>query len=99
MAPFDEAAVLELGYLAARQLPSGVWIGVFPQLYTTGLFVGIDRGGYRRRFCFEHFAGAMRACLTWDGEGDPPGDWIKEKPSDRMNPRWLADARREMETG
>ena len=38
----------------------------------------------------------MIAFATWDGVGDPPGDWIKQKPEDRLNPRWLAAAAREV---
>lgn len=62
-------------------------------LYTTGLFVGLDRMGWRTRFCYEHKVDAVAALDAWDGRGDPPGPWIKEKPSDRLGPG-LSDAPR-----
>lgn len=86
----DEEFLADQGFRRIRRLPSGQLLGVQRQLFTTGLFVGLDRVGYRRRFCYESAAEAVHACVTWDGTGDPPGNWIKEKPSDRMNPAWLA---------
>lgn len=77
------------GYRTLRRLSDGTLIGTRAMMYTTGLFVGLDRHGYRTRFCYEREADAMTACLTWDGTGDPPGLWIKEKPADRLNPAWV----------
>jgi len=86
--------VLEVeGYHRCRQLPSGVVIGVMPMFVTCGLFVGIDRTGYSRRYCYEHAADAIAAVDAWDGVGDPPGPWIKEKPSDRLGPGATDDMR------
>lgn len=82
--------IIALGYDVPRQLPDGRWIAVHRMLYTTGLFVGLDRCGYKTRFCYENFGDAVHAALTWDGNGDPPGLWIKEKGAggDRLNPEW-----------
>ena len=74
------------GYRPVRVLPSGVVIGVLRQLYTTGLFVGLNKFTYERRYCYEHQVDAVAAFISWDGAGDPPGMWIKEKPSDRLGP-------------
>jgi hypothetical protein len=74
------------GYCAVRMLPSGVRIGVIPMLYTGALCVGISKFGYERRFCYGDLAEAVLALETWDGKGDPPGAWIKEKPSGRPGP-------------
>ena len=84
-------------YLRSRQLPDGRWIAVTNQIYTTSLYVDVtERSAYRKRFCFERTAEAVQALEEWDGTGDPPGPWIKEKPGDRMNPRWLAAAKEEL---
>jgi hypothetical protein len=64
--------------------------------YTTGLFIVTDRCRWRTRYCYEHPIEALNACLIWDGKGDPPGLWIKQKPEERLNPKWLAVARREV---
>jgi hypothetical protein len=76
-----------LGYSPARVLPSGETAGVMRMLYTTGLFVGITRHFWRTRFCYETTTDAVAALQTWDGYGDPPGPWIKEKGGvERSNP-------------
>ena len=44
--------------------------------------------GYRTRFCYPTRAQAQEALVAWDGQGDPPGAWIKEKGPgvERSNP-------------
>lgn len=96
MADLTKAEVLALGYALARPLGNGEWLAVAPQLFTTGLFIVQDRHSCRTRYCYESPIEATRAFLTWDGEGDPPGLWIKQKPEDRLNPKWLEAARREV---
>jgi len=68
-------------------LESGEWAYVQRMHFTFALMVGCDETGYRTRFCFATLSDAMTALLTWDGRGDPPGDWIKEKGRvERENP-------------
>ena len=93
----------KLGYYRARQLPTGEWLALNRQIFTTGLCLVKEpalsdqvSNGLRTRFCFEHAHDAEAAFVAWDGIGDPPGNWIKQKPQDRMNPRWLAEAREEL---
>lgn len=83
-------------YLMPRLLPDGQWIALQSMLYTTGLVVGITPISWRTRFCYETPAEALIASLLWDGTGDPPLNWIKQKPEDRMNPKWLEEARQEI---
>ena len=76
-----------LGYVQPRQLPNGEWVGVMRMVYTVGLFVGINDTGYRTRFCYPDPVHAVLASVEWDGTGDPPGPWIKEKGrAERSNP-------------
>lgn len=75
-----------LGYYPARQLPSGEWIGIRPMLYTWDLFAGLDRTGYRTRFCFADESEAKTALEAWDGNGSPPGFWKVQKPQDIQGP-------------
>jgi hypothetical protein len=93
-----ELRLREWGYVHARRLPSGLWLAVKPQLLTTALCLDIDEqhGAYRTRFCYENRFAAVLDFAVWDGDDDPPGNWIKQKPEDRMNPNWLAAARRDM---
>lgn len=79
------------GYNPVRALPTGQVIGVADMLFTTGLFVGIDEYGYSHRFCYATRSQAEQALREWDGTGDPPGPWIKEKPSGRLGPGAASD--------
>lgn len=89
MRPTPEA--FEANYFEhARQLPTGEWAALCRMIFTTGLVVGIDlqEWVYRTRFCFEHYSDALASLNAWDGRGDPPGPWIKEKgrAGERSNP-------------
>ena len=85
-----ESALVRNGYHPIRKLPTGDWAGVLDMMFTYGLMVGCDTSGFRTRFCYEHRADASKALMDWNGEGDPPGLWIKEKGrgGDRLNPAW-----------
>lgn len=74
-------------------LPDGTKCGLQTMLFTTGLIVGISEDGliYDRRYCYPDMSSAVSALKSWDGRGDPPGPWIKEKPSDRLGPGVLGD--------
>lgn len=74
--------------LAVRRLESGEVVGVHRFAYTYGLLVGLNALNYRTRFCFERASDALVALAKWDGRGDPPGVWVKEKnrTMERLNP-------------
>lgn len=84
------AALLEQlndeGYVRCILLPTGEVAGLRQMLFTCGLFVGLTEDSWRTRFCYETRTAAQDALDAWDGRGDPPGPWIKEKPSDRLGP-------------
>ena len=71
-----------------KTLPDGTRCGLHRMLFTTGLLVGISDDGmiYERRYCYPDWGAASVALTLWEGVGDPPGPWIKEKPSDRLGP-------------
>lgn len=74
------------GYTHVKAMRDGTCCALLNQLYTTAIVVGLTREGYERRYCYELFYAAREALVQWDGKGDPPGPWIKEKPSDRLGP-------------
>ena len=75
------------GYCAVRYIRNtNTHCAVKPMLTTAGLFVGLDWTWYVKRYCYETAEEATEALRAWDGKGDPPGLWIKEKPSDRLGP-------------
>ena len=75
-------------YPSAKQLPTGEWAAVHDFYVTAGIVVGIalHDGSYRSRYCYEHRHEAEAALAQWDGTGDPPGPWIKQKPEERLGP-------------
>lgn len=83
--------LVELGYEHPRQLPDGRWIAGMRLLFTYGLVVDIDEIGWRTRYCYEFYEEALKDIKTWDGQGDPPGKWIKQKPENRLNPNWIRE--------
>ena len=83
-------AFAALGVPLSRELPTGEWAGVRRMMFTNALLVGLDAFGYRTRFCYPLGMPALDALATWDGRGDPPGPWIKEKGArERTNPRYF----------
>lgn len=76
----------ENGYTHIKAMQDGTVCALQKQLFTTGIIVGINRHGWSRRYCYEREYDAREALIQWDGVGDPPGPWVKEKPSDRLGP-------------
>lgn len=57
-------------------------------IYTFGLLTNVRFNSatayaFDRRYCYDRRADVVEALTTWDGQGDPPGEWIKEKMSGR----------------
>lgn len=72
---------------------NGKVYGLVRFIYTTGLMVDVNEYGYAYRYCYESHADALSDFLTWDGRGDPPGNWIKRKgggDGDFANPAYEA---------
>jgi len=83
----NKEVIESLGYFSPKLLSTGEWAALGKFIFTTGLLVGIDEVGYRTRFCYKYSTDALIALNAWDGVGDPPGNWIKEKGSiERNNP-------------
>jgi hypothetical protein len=74
------------GYTRIKVMPDETACAIQSQLFTCAIIVGLDRTGWKRRYCYEREADAREALVQWDGKGDPPGPWIKEKPSERLGP-------------
>lgn len=69
-------------------LPTGEMAAVQSFMFTHGLLVELDVVSYGGRYCYETYEEAVAALRSWDGNGDPPGDWIKYKGLDgeRLGP-------------
>lgn len=84
--------LISQGYWCVRQLPTGEWAAGYDYLYTYGVLIGLQTGmpHYRTRWCYpklefsrDQVADFIR---QWDGEGAPPGFWLKQKPEDKHHP-------------
>lgn len=94
MNPSLEKFLVEGGITNVRQLPTGEWAGLHQFAFTCGLMVGLKEDMfdfYRTRYCYKTRTEALVALLQWDGEGFPPGNWIKQKPEDVLNPKLLEE--------
>lgn len=80
------------GYERIKPLPSGL-CGLMRFITTHAIVVGLTDRGYRGRYCYEHKQQAVDAIMEWNGEGDPPGPWIKYKGIDgeRLGPGALCE--------
>lgn len=81
------------GFLVLRVLPDGRHIGLVRMIFTVGLAVDLAADGtYSSRYCYPNLAAAAAALAAWDGVGDPPGPWLKQKGVgiERSNPQQLA---------
>lgn len=83
-------------YLGIREVPGLGLCAVRHIIYAASLFVGLDETGYRYRYCYPSLFDALDALRVWDGQGDPPGPWIKVKGAgvpERLGPGALLPAR------
>jgi hypothetical protein len=71
--------LLKNGYMYLVYVPGRGICGIQRMAFTVGLFYGLGETCYQGRYCYETMAEAIADLLTWDGTGDPSGDWIKHK--------------------
>ena len=80
------ASYVDAGYLCHRPCEHQGEIGIMRMMFTTALCCHIDLNifniPYEYRYCYSNYGDAMHAFKTWNGEGHPPGPWIKRKGAD-----------------
>jgi|SRR5688572_8018361 len=94
MSPFDEHSLRECNVLYHRLEPkTNIWIGVVRFMFTFAVVNHLKQKSARwitfeGRWCYQDHTAASLAALIWEGEGDPPGPWIKYKGTgpERHNP-------------
>ena len=86
MSRLSETQARAFGYWPVKQMANGELAGIQDYMFTAGVVIGIDPVGWRTRFCYETRAEAEQTLAAWDGNGDPPGNWIKQKPEERHGP-------------
>lgn len=87
MNPEDVPEVWRDQFLALRSVPGRGLCGVQRFIFTRGLLTDLSFDGlsydYSARYCYPRASDALSALATWDGQGDPPEGWVKEKISER----------------
>lgn len=77
-------------FLIVREVPGRGICAVQRFMFTCGLLTELTftewTYDFSARYCFDSPTEALRALVSWDGVGDPPGEWIKEKVSGRPGP-------------
>lgn len=71
---------LAQNYDRVRQLPDGSFATLSPLMFTTGLYLGVNRWGFERRYCFKDSARAVAAFEALQSENDEPTGWIARRP-------------------
>lgn len=75
-----------------RVLTDGRVIHLVPMLINVRLCIGTPQdnrfGSFTDGWCFDRvrFVDALIAASTWDGDGDPPGNWKKNVTTGRHGP-------------
>lgn len=72
------------GAVAMRDLDDGRRLWLIPMIFTYRLVIGDpEADGYDDAWCYGLLPEAAVGMATWDGEGDPPGRWIRHVGSAR----------------
>lgn len=73
-------------YSLIREVPGLGLCGVNRFMFTHGLVVGLTPWGYSHRYCYPmheyRVEDIVSILMEWDGEGFPPGNWVKRKGED-----------------
>lgn len=70
------------GYYNIRYIKGKGLCGLREFVFTIGLCYGLEENSYAGRYCYpKHKAiyDSEIALTTWNGQGDPIGNWVKHK--------------------
>ena len=68
------------GYLDVKRLPDGSIAGIGELMFTRAIYLGMDRIGWSRRFCFEDRDRAVIEFNKLKSKDDLPQGWIARRP-------------------
>jgi hypothetical protein len=73
-------AWLARNYAEIRVLPDGSVAALSPLMFTTGLYMGVTRWGYERRYCYKDPGAARAALVALGSDEDEPAGWVARRP-------------------
>lgn len=80
----EKARMKEIGAIALRELDDGREISAVRMMFTWRLCIGpAGESTIDDFYCYGDMGEVLNACLSWDGEGDPPGRWHRHGRSAR----------------
>jgi hypothetical protein len=81
----------EYGYEAVAFIPRRNLCGIIPNNGTVEIHYAMDLQSVSPCYCYHTMAEAVEAFNNWDGNGHPPGNWIKHKAEDieETNPNYI----------
>ena len=91
---YNPKLYMEAGFYFVKALDSGLEIGIIRMLFTWDLCYNINPNSmyqfYDYRYMYATEMEAVEALVHWDGNGHPPGNWIKRKGNgpDLDNPNY-----------
>lgn len=70
----------EMGFLCARKLNDGTYIGLKPLLFTIALCVGTSEdAAFERRYCYENSGDAIFEFETMPHRDHEPAGWVARR--------------------
>ena len=76
----DLVQSLQNDYDAVRVLVDGSIVGLGKLMFTTAVYMGLNRWGYERRYCFQEPERARAEFEKLASEDDEPAGWIAKRP-------------------
>lgn len=79
------------GYTSFKVIPGQGLCCLYRYMFTIAILTKLSyQDLYYGRYCYPNLLDAVNAYLTWNGEDDPSGNWIKYKGRDgeRENPNY-----------
>jgi len=75
---------LSMGYSQPKQLEDGWWVAFVPLMFTTGLCMGLDETGWKKRYCFEDKEKAQEEYNKLKFSYQVPQGWIARRPKSEL---------------
>ena len=77
---FTRTMVEQLGFICARRLPDGTYVGIKPLLFTIALCVGTtESDAYERRYCYENSSDCISEFQTMQNRDHEPTGWVARR--------------------
>lgn len=71
----------DFGFIGAKRLEDGTYVGLIRLYSTVAICIGVDRySAYRRRYCYKDLGACLAAYKALQTGDDVPKGWIARRP-------------------